>query len=356
MNDLNVITAPYKKQFIEDILNGMEHFLDNKQLSELNKSLYYNTNNLTFADNPSNHDLNYKKTNKILIKEFIKAKKVKGLTKNTLRAYEGGLKVLYKWCVKSFLEVTSEDLKDFLIFYQEQNNCGKTTLNNIRRYMSSFFRFLTDEEKILINPMLRVPNIKEPKKVKKAFTYEEIEKMRRYLEKNMYKKVDGELNILVLRTRAMFELFLSSGIRVGELVSLKVDNINFDECKAIVLGKGNKERVVYFSEMAKQYMLQYLDIRPVDGEYLFTGVRNKKTKKLNITRVNQSFIRLGNNVDVHCHCHKFRRTFSSLMIKKGMPIDQVQSLMGHESIETTLRYIDMDDETIQMTHKKFMNF
>ena len=353
-NELQTITSTYKRQFIEDILNGMEHFLDNNQLSELNKSLNNNTNNLTFADNPENYDLNWEKTNEILIKEFLKAKKTKGLSNKTIVVYSYSLDVLKEWCIKSFLELTSEDLKEFLSFYQSRDNCSLTTLNNQRRHLSSFFRFLTDEEKILINPMLRIPAFKEPKIIKKAFTYEEIEKMRHYLEEHMYLKYHGELSVRTVRTRAMFELFLSSGIRVSELATLKLENVNFDECKAIVLGKGNKERVIYFSEKAKRYMLDYLGVKKKEHTYLFTSLQTNR--ELNSTSIEKVFRTLGEKSGVQCHCHKFRRTFASLMIKKGMPIDQVQSLMGHESIETTLRYIDMDDETIAMTHKKYTNF
>lgn len=357
MDELQAITGEYKKQFINDILTGMEHLLDNKQLSELNKSLYYNTNNLTFANNPNNHDLDYEKTNEIFIKEFTKAKKTKGLSKQTLRTYNYYLNTLKKWTIKSFLELTSEDLKDFLIFYQGQNDCSKTTINNLRRYLSSFFRFLTDEEKIVINPMLRIPPIKEPKKIKKAFTYEEIEKMRWFLGKGTYVKYqNNKLSIRALRTQAMFELLLSSGIRVGELVSLKIDNINFDECKAIVHGKGDKERVIYFSEKAKNYMLQYLGLRKDNCSYMFVSEQRKNQGILSVSSVGTIFRKMGHATNIYVHPHKFRRTFCTSMIKKGMPIDQVQKLMGHESIDTTLRYLDMDDETIQMTHKKYTNF
>lgn len=356
MDAITQISGEYKKQFIEDILTGMEHLLDNKQLNELNKSLYYNTNNLNFADNPLNQDLNYEKTNQILIREFTKSKKTKGLSKYTLRAYEYSINVLNKWTIKSFLELTSEDLKEFFIFYQEQNNCGTITLNSVRRNISSFFRFLTDEEKILINPMLRIPPFKEPKKIKKAFSYEEIEKMRWVLNKKTYLKYKNEkLSIIGIRNQAIFELLLSSGIRVGELVGLKIDNVDFEECKAIVLGKGNKERVIYFSEKAKNYMFQYLNLRNDDKPYVFRSIISK-TIKYHPQAVEVMIKELGESVGVKAHPHKFRRTFCTNMIKKGMPIDQVQKLMGHESIETTLRYLDMDDETIAMTHKKYTNF
>ena len=357
MNELEIITGGYKKQFIEDILHGMEHFLDNNQLYELNKSLYHNTNNLDFADNPKNHDLNYEKNNEILINEFLKAKKTKGLTPSTLRAYEGGLKHFQKWTIKSFLEISSEDLKEYLTFYQQQNNCSKVTLNNTRRQLSSFFRFLTDEEKILINPMLRIPAIKQPKQVKKAFTYEELEKLRNYFNFNSRSVVSNNFKEGGVRNLAMFELLLSSGIRIGELCSLKLDNVDFEECKMIVKGKGNKERIGYFSERAKLIIQEYLLLRKNESKYLFTQYSSRKSKKqLSVNSVEMLFRRAGESCGIKVYPHKFRRTFCTRMIKKGMSIDQVQKLMGHESIETTLRYIDLDDETIAMTHKKYTNF
>ena len=357
MDEYTTITGEYKKQFINDVLTGMEHLLDNKQLSELNKSLYYNTANLDFADNPINHDLNYEKTNDILIEQYMKAKKTKGLSPRTLQTYNYTLKTFKKWVIKSFLEITSEDLKEFFIFYESQNNCSKTSLNNTRRNLSSFFRFLTDEDKILINPMLRIPAIKEPKKVKKAFTYEEIEKLRFYFNSKSRYKRSNDLREGGMRNLAIFELLLSSGIRIGELCSLKITDIDFNECKMTVTGKGNKQRIAYFSERAKLAIQNYLPLRKNESPYLFTQYISYKSKKKLTTIPIEVLIRTaGEKCNIEAHPHKFRRTFCTQMIKKGMPIDQVQSLMGHESIETTLRYIDLDDETVAMTHKKYTNF
>lgn len=354
---LSIITGEYKKQFIEDILTGMTGLLDNKQLSELNKSLYHNTAHLDFADNPQNHDLNYEKTNKILIEQYMKSKKTKGLSSKTLTAYGYTLKSFEKWTIKSFLEITSEDLKEFFTFYETQNNCSKTTLNNIRRNLSSFFRFLTDEEKILINPMLRIPAIKEPKKIKKAFTYEEIEKLRFYFNTQSRQYNSVKLNEGGIRNLAIFELLLSSGIRIGELRSLKITDIDFNECKMIVNGKGNKQRIVYFSERAKLAIQKYIPLRKNESKFLFTQYKSYKSKKeLSHTSFEKMIRKAGEECNVEAHPHKFRRTFCTQMLKKGMPIDQVQKLMGHQSIETTLRYIDLDDETIAMTHKKYTNF
>lgn len=353
MSEYKAITGEYKRQFIDDVLDGMSGFLDNKQLSELNKSLYYNTSNLDFADNPMSRDLDYDKTNKILISEFIKNKKTQGLSDKTIKYYTFTLEKFNEWCVKSFLEVTSEDIKDYLIFHKELNKCAKTTTNNIRRNLSSFFRYLVDEEKILINPIARVPPIKVPSKMKKAFTAEEIESMRWTLDSNVRNKYG--FDEIRMRDRAIFELFLSSGIRVGELINIKLDDVDWENCKLKVLGKGNKERITYFSEKAKQNMMKYLSIREYSSPYLFTSQLSKG--KLTINSVETQIRKIGQNSNVsECHPHKFRRTFCTNLVKKGMAIDQVQKLMGHESIEITLKYLEIDDEQIRMTHQKYTNF
>ena len=203
MDNLKVITSEYKRQFIDDIVTGMEGYLDNNQLLELNKSLNKHSANLTISENPDNIDLNYEHTNKLLIKDFIKSKKIKGLSSNSLKYYEGILSKLYDWAIKSFIECNSDDLKEYLEFYKTMNSCSATTLNNTRRILSSFFRWLEIEEKIFMNPMKQIPSIKTPKKVRKAFTDEEVE----ILRKQIHKRSNN------VRNGAIFELFLSSGRR-----------------------------------------------------------------------------------------------------------------------------------------------
>ena len=219
MNTLNAITGGYKKQFIEDIIEGMTPFCDNTQLLELNKSLNTHTNDLMISENPNNIDLNYQETNKILIKQFIKNKKLRGLSKKSLQYYESQLIKLSEWTIKSFIEMDSNDLKEYLLFFRELNNCSKVTLNNVRRILSSFWRWLEIEEKIIINPMKRIPQIKIPKYIHKAFTDEEVEVLRNYLYSQKSK-----------RNVAIFELLLSSGLRLSELESLRIDDVNLVEC------------------------------------------------------------------------------------------------------------------------------
>ena len=350
MDTYTQISGEYKKQFIEDIINGMSLTLDNNQLSELNKALYKHTNQLSFGINPTTQDVDWEKTNKLLMQEFEKSKKLEGLSPKSITAYLGALKRLNKWTIKSFTSLTSEDLKEYLIFYQQLNDCSNVSLDNVRRNISSFYKWLTDEEYIIVNPMMRIPAIKQDKKVKKAFTDSEIEKMRIYLTSNDY---------IFPRSRtqdiAIFELLLSSGIRVAELTNLKIKDLELNDCKGIVLGKGNKERIIYFSEKAKQSIQLYLQEREDYNPHLFVSIKGPY-EKLGISGVERKIREIGRECGIHAHPHKFRRTMATKLIRKGMPIDQVQHLLGHTSLDVTLRYVETDEDLLQMVHQKYTNF
>lgn len=344
MNEIAKLTSGYKKQFIDEIIEGMTPLCDNTQLLELNKSLNYHTNNLIISENPNNVDLNYRETNDILIKQFIKNKKLKGLSKNTIHYYESQLIKLSKWTTKSFIEMNSNDLKEYLIFFKELHNCSKVSLNNIRRILSSFWRWLEIEEKIIINPMKRIPNIKIPKYVRKAFTDEEIEILRNY----MYSK-SSKRNI------AIFELLLSSGLRLSELGSLRIDDISLVECEGLVMGKGGKERKFYFSERAKVCITDYLNFRIDNKEWLFVS-DNAPYNKLGITGIGTVIRETGRRCGIeNVHPHRFRRTMATRLVRKGMPIEQVSKILGHSSLEVTMRYVETDNELLKIIHNKHTN-
>lgn len=344
MDTLNAITGGYKKQFIEDIIEGMTPFSDNTQLLELNKSLNYHTNDLIISENPNNIDLNYQETNKILIKQFIKNKKLKGLSKKSLQYYKSQLIKLSEWTIKSFIEMNSNDLKEYLTFFRELNNCSKVTLNNVRRILSSFWMWLEIEEKIIINPMKRIPHIKTPKYIHKAFTDEEVEILRNYLYSQKSK-----------RNVAIFELLLSSGLRLSELESLRIDDVNLVECEGLVMGKGGKERKFYFSERAKVCITDYLNSRVDNKEWLFVSEMapyNKFGKSGIGGMVRETGRRCGiENV----HPHRFRRTMATRLVRKGMPIEQVSKLLGHSNLDVTMRYVETDNELLKLIHNKHTN-
>ena len=343
-NALDTIGAPYKKQFIDDILYGMKPILNNQQLQELNKTLNHHTSNLFITENPNNRDLDYEKTNNILLKNFIKNKKLKGLSQRTIEYYESELIHFKEWCIKSFIELTTDDLKEYLKFKAVKHNAGKVTINNVRRIISSFYKFLENEELIIINPIKAIPSIKQPTKVRRAFTDEEVEKMRDVLSKTKN-----------YRNISIFEMLISSGIRVGELTNLKIDDISLVECKGVCLGKGNKQRIFYFSERTKLALLTYLNNRTDKNEWLFVH-NNKPYHQLGISGVETMIREVGQKAKVkNVHPHRFRRTLATRLIRKGMEIDQVSKILGHESIGITQRYIESDRDMLEITHKKHLN-
>lgn len=344
MNEVHAITSGYKKQFIDDVLQGMKPTLDNTQLMELNKSLNLHTDNLIISDLPNNHDLDYEETNQRLIRDFIKVKKLKGLSPRTLSYYDDTLKRMSKWCIKSFLELTTDDIKEYLRFMQAKNNCSKTSVNNTRRIISSFYAWLENDELILINPIKAIPQIKESKKVKKAFTDEEVERMRT----EVY-NTNNHRNI------AIFEMLLSSGLRISELLSLKQDDISLADCKGVCLGKGNKQRIFYFSEKAKLSTMEYLKSRKDDNDYLFVQAR-APFNQLGVSGAETMIRGISRKAEVtNVHPHRFRRTLATRLIRKGMEIDQVSKILGHESLSVTQRYIESDRDMLKLTHNKHIN-
>lgn len=345
MNEIQAITSGYKRQFIDDILGGMEHILDNPQLMELNKSLNYHCNNLTITESPNNIDLDYEKTNETLVKQFLKHKKLQGLAPRTLTFYESQLNKLSEWAIKSFIEMNADDLKEYLKWYKGRHDCSNTTLNNTRRILSTFYKWLENEEKIIINPMKRIPSIKVPKHVRKAFSDEEVERLRMTVAKRPN----------AIRDMAIFELLLSSGLRLSELGGLKIGDISLPECKGVCMGKGHKERVFYFSERAKLNIQNYLNSRTDNHEWLFVSA-NAPHNKLGTNGIGYMIRELGKAADVqNTHPHRFRRTLSTRLIKKGMPIEQVSKILGHESLGITMRYIETDRELLRLTHQKHTN-
>ncbi len=344
MDNITTITQGYKKQFIEDILNGMTHLLDNNQLNELNRTLNKHTTALVISENPQNKDLNYTETNNKLINGFIKTKKLKGLSLRTLNYYQSELERFDKWCIKSFIELTSDDLKEYLRFFQKQNDCSKTTVNNVRRILSTFYKYMENEELIIINPLKSIPAIKESKKVRKAFTDEEVEKLRNQV-----------LLENIPRNIAIFEMLISSGLRIGEITTLKKDDISLADCKGVCLGKGNKQRIFYFSERTKLALQKYLNERIDNNPSLFVQ-RTAPYNQLGISGAEYMIRQIGAKAGVtKVHPHRFRRTLATRLIRKGMAIDQVSNILGHESLSITQRYIESDTEMLRLTHKKHTN-
>ena len=241
---------------------------------------------------------------------------------------------------KNIIEIETEDLRTYLSDYQMNNNSSKVTIDNIRRILSSFFSWLEDENYIIKSPVRRIKKVKAPSIIKETYTDEELEIMRD--------------NVGTVRDLALIDVLASTGMRVGELVKLNIEDVNFTERECIVLGKGNKERVVYFDARTKIHLKNYLDNRKDNNKALFISLK-APYGRLSIGGVELRLRKIGKQLGIKkVHPHKFRRTLATIAIDKGMPIEQVQKLLGHEKIDTTLQYAMVKQSNVKIAHQKYI--
>ena len=237
-------------------------------------------------------------------------------------------------------EITTNHLRLYLANYQEQNNSSKVTIDNIRRILSSFFSWLEDEDLIIKSPVRRIHKVKTGKVIRDCYTDEELETMR-----------DSCSNE---RDLAIIDLFSSSGMRVGELVNLNINDINYQERECVVLGKGNKERIVYFDARTKIHLSNYLEHRKDQNKALFVSLK-APYNRLSISGVESLLRSIGKHLNIaKVHPHKFRRTLATTAIDKGMPIEQVQQMLGHQKIDTTLHYAFVKQNNVKISHRKYI--
>ena len=323
-----------ENSFIKSVLDIMEEELSVKQLKVLQevlvKELYKDKENV--ENDKSNFDL---------IDEFIDAKRVEGCSERTLKEYRiSAVKLVNYYQDKTLRKITTDDVRNFLMNYQGINNCSNTTIDNHRRNLSSFFAWLEAEDYILKSPMLRIHKIKTKKVVKKIISDEDIEILRD--------------NCKDIRDLAIIDLLYSTGIRVGELVNLNKEDIDFENRECIVVGKGNKERTVYFDAKTKLHLMNYLKVRKDNNPALFVSL-DKPYDRLNISGVEVRLRKLGRSLGLDkIHPHKFRRSMATRAIDKGMPIEQVQQLLGHNQIDTTMCYAKVMDENVKYAHRKYI--
>ncbi len=271
---------------------------------------------------------------------FIAAKRVEGCSEKSLRYYESTIRNMIDEIHKPECHISTEDLRQYLDNYQRRGTVSKVTLDNVRRILSSFFSWLEDEDYIIKSPVRRIHKVKTGKTVKETYSDESLEIMRDYCDNP--------------RDLAMIDLLSSTGIRVGELVRLNKSDIDFENRECIVFGKGDKERKVYFDARTKIHLQKYLNSRTDDNEALFVSLL-KPYNRLEISGVEIRLRKMGNELNIHkVHPHKFRRTLATMAIDKGMPIEQVQHLLGHQSIDTTLQYAMVNQANVKNSCKKFI--
>lgn len=275
-----------------------------------------------------------------LIQTFLAAKRVEGCSNKTLTYYDSTIRNVLKSTGKSVQDITTDDLRIYLDAYQTNNGVSKVTIDNIRRILSTFFAWLEDENFIIKSPVRRIHKVKTCKTVKETYSDEFLEIMRDNAES--------------IRDLAMIDLLASTGIRVGELVLINRADVDFVNRECIVLGKGNKQRKVYFDARTKIHLQRYLSERTDDNPALFVTL-HKPYSRLQIKGVEMRLQRLGRKLGlIRVHPHKFRRTLATMAIDKGMPIEQVQQLLGHESVDTTLQYAMVNQANVKSSHRKYI--
>jgi len=274
------------------------------------------------------------------VKIFLAAKRVEGCSEKTVRYYDSTIRNVLSAIGKDINQVTTDDLRMYLDEYQKHSGASKVTIDNIRRILSSFFSWLEDEDYIVKSPVRRIHKVKSCKTVKETYSDEALEIMRDSAES--------------IRDLAIIDMLVSTGIRVGELVKLNRDDIDFENRECVVLGKGNKQRKVYFDARTKIHLQRYLQSRTDDNEALFVSLQRPYNRLL-ISGVEIRLRELGKKLDIHkVHPHKFRRTLATMAIDKGMPIEQVQQLLGHQSVDTTLQYAMVNQANVKLSHKRFI--
>lgn len=317
---------------ISSILSMMSAVLDNEQLGTLHATL------VKVLSKPQ--ETQAPKGNTLQLEAFLAAKSVEGCSKKTIEYYELTISKALVAIDKPILRMTTQDLRSYLSEYQAKRGSSAVTINNMRRVLSSFFSWLEDEGVLLKSPMRRIKAIKTPIKVKTTFTSEQVERMREEAS--------------CMRDLAIIDLLTTTGMRVSELVSLDRDDFNIEKRECVVLGKGSKERTVYFDDRAKMHLTAYFAMRVDENAAAFI-CRNDHDRRLGKDGVEKVVRKIGERAGVErAHPHKFRRTLATKAIGKGMPIEQVQHLLGHQRIDTTLHYAMVDEVNVKMSHRRFI--
>lgn len=325
-----------KEQLITEIEQEMLKLIDNSQLEYLRKVL-----NVTLDKYVITEGVDKLKDEKDYIELFLSAKRVEGRSEKSLSYYS---KTIHKMCNeigKDVRRITTDDLREYLSEYQSSHNSSKVTIDNIRRILSSFFGWLEDEDYIVKSPVRRIHKVKSGSIVKDTYTDEELELMRDSCEE--------------LRDLALIDMLSSTGMRVGEIVLLNRNDIDFKERECKVFGKGDKERIVYFDARTKMHLSKYLDKRKDDNEALFVSLKSPYNR-LSIGGIEARLREIGSRVGIEkVFPHKFRRTLATTAIDKGMPIEQLQRLLGHQRVDTTLMYAMVKQNNVKQAHKKYIS-
>ena len=325
-----------KEQLIAAVQQQMLPYLNNEQLCKLREAMEYCLHGMEIITT----DHRQAQEQPDAISAFIAAKRIEGCSEKTLTYYRKTIDSMVTGIGKAPAQITTDDLRRYLTEYQVQRKSSRVTIDNIRRILSTFFSWLEDEDYIVKSPIRRIHKVKTAKILKDTYTDEALELMRDHCGS--------------LRDLAIIDLLASSGMRVGEMVALNRDDINFNERECVVFGKGSKERLVYFDARTKIHLQNYLDSRTDNNPALFVTLR-APYDRLMIGGVESRLRELGCQLNLpKVHPHKFRRTLATSAIDKGMPIEQVQQLLGHQKIDTTMHYAMVKQQNVKLAHRKYI--
>ena len=325
-----------KQNLINDVIQEMIPYLNNAQAEKLQMVLQHTLFNYEIVES-ENKDNNSEQN---LVELFLSAKRIEGCSEKSLKYYNATIQALLDGVGKAIKHIQTDDIRNYLTEYQTNKKSSRVTIDNIRRILSSFFSWLEDEDYILKSPVRRIHKVKTASNIKETYSDEELELMRD--------------NCTEIRDLAMIDMLASTGMRVGEMVLLNKADINFNERECVVFGKGDKERIVYFDARTKIHLTEYLQSRTDDNPALFVSLK-VPNNRISIGGVEVRLRRFGKQLGLQkVHPHKFRRTLATMAIDKGMPIEQLQQLLGHRRIDTTLQYAMVKQSNVKMAHRKYI--
>lgn len=329
-----------KQKIITGILQGMQRHLDNAEMLLLREVLESSFAKVDIVESEPVCLTDELKENEHELDLFIAAKKTEGCSEKSLKYYRTTIDTMLETVGKSIKHIDTDDLRSYLMGYQSRKNSSKVTIDNIRRILSSFFAWLEDEDYILKSPVRRIHKVKSIIAIKETYSDEDLELMRDNCDE--------------LRDLAIIDMLASTGMRIGEMVLLNREDINFLERECVVFGKGSKERVVYFDARTKIHLQNYLQSRNDDNNALFVSLKSPHTR-MTIGGIESRLRKMGEKLHIaKVHPHKFRRTLATMAIDKGMPIEQLQRLLGHQRVDTTLQYAMVKQSNVKLAHKKYV--
>lgn len=325
-----------KQEFINDVVADMMPYLNNAQAERLQSVLKNVLQGYEITEKADKQT----EAEQDLVSLFLSAKRIEGCSEKSLAYYDATINAMLNTVGKNIKHIVTEDIRNYLTNYQEKKQSSRVTIDNIRRILSSFFSWLEDEDYILKSPVRRIHKVKTASNIKETYSDEALELMRD--------------NCTELRDLAMIDMLASTGMRVGEMVLLNREDIDFNERECVVFGKGNKERMVYFDARTKIHLQNYLNSRTDDNKALFVSL-SAPYERLKIGGIEKRLRNFGKALGIHkVHPHKFRRTLATMAIDKGMPIEQLQQLLGHKRIDTTLQYAMVKQSNVKLAHRKYI--